>query len=144
MMAMTEERISFKLKNRLSELETLYRNLEQFGNSLGLSEKTIFRSKLALDELFTNIISYGYTNNDEHWIEITVSHENETLILRIEDEGIFFNPTENERTGLECSLEECEIGGLGIHITKHFMDDISYQRCGNKNVVTLKINLRET
>ncbi len=140
---MTEEKISFKLKNRLSELETLYRNLEQFGNSIGLSEKNIFRSKLALDEMFTNIISYGSTNTEEHWIEITISHENETLILRIEDEGIFFNPTENERTGLECSLEDFEVGGLGIHITKHFMDDISYQRCGNKNVVTLKINLRE-
>jgi anti-sigma regulatory factor (Ser/Thr protein kinase) len=50
----------------------------------------------------------------------------------------------DERTDLECGLEECEIGGLGIHITKHFMDDISYQRSGNKNVVTLKINLRET
>lgn len=140
---MSEEKISFKLKNRPSELETLYRNLEQFGNALGLPKKRMLHSKLVLDELFTNIITHGYTKDAERWIEITISHEDGTLILRIEDDGMFFNPLKAERPDIGCSLEECKIGGLGVHLTMHFINDINYQRLGNKNVVTLKINLRE-
>ena len=135
--------ISFKLKNHPSELETLYRNLEQFGNALELPKKSMLHSKLALDELFTNIITHGYTNGAEHWIEITMSHEDGTLIFRIEDDGVLFNPLKAERPDIGCSLEECKIGGLGVLLTRHFIKDISYQRSGNKNVVTLTINLKE-
>lgn len=140
---MGKGKISFKLKNRPSELETLYRNLEQFGNSLGLPKKSMLHSKLALDELFTNIITHGYANDAERWIEITMSHEDGSLILCIEDDGVFFNPLKAERPDIGCSLEECKIGGVGVHLTKHFIDDINYQRLGNKNVVTLTINLKE-
>ncbi len=141
LVTMNEDKISFKLKNSLSELDTLYKNLEQFGKSLGLSIKCELHCKLALEELFSNIISYGYVNNAEHWIKFTISHENETIILHIEDDGIPFNLSEAASPDLECALEERKIGGLGVHLIKNFANDIVYQRCGNKNVVTLKLNL---
>jgi len=135
---------SFKLKNSLRELDTLFKNLEQIENSFGLSKKSKFHCELALEELFTNIIFYGYTDNTEHWIKFTISRENGALILRVEDDGIYFNCTELAGPDLECSLEERNSRGLGIHLIKHCVDDIVYQRCGNKNVVTLKLNLKET
>ena len=65
---MIEDKIEFKLKNRLSELETLCSNLERFGDSLGLSKKTTLAINLSLDELITNIISCGYTDNLDHFV----------------------------------------------------------------------------
>ena len=62
---MAKNKVSFKLKSNLSELDALCQNLEKFGQSFGLSKKCIFEANLALDELFTNIISYGF--DDKNW-----------------------------------------------------------------------------
>ena len=141
--AMAKNKVSFKLKSKLSELDTLCQHVERFGQSLGLSKKCIFEANLALDELFTNIISYGFKDNKEHIIDITISHENNKLIFNIEDDGLPFNPTEAGTPDLECTIEECKIGGLGIHLAKNLMDEVCYQRCKKKNILTLKKNIKE-
>ena len=142
-MVMAKNKVSFKLKSKLSELDTLCQNLEQFGQSIGLSPKSMFEANLALDELFTNIISYGFNDNKEHTIEITISLQNNKLVFHIEDDGIPFNPTEVDEPDLECTIEECKIGGLGIHLAKNLMDEVCYQRCKDKNILTLKKNLKK-
>ena len=140
---MPQKKHSFKLKSRLSELDKLCRNLETFGRKIGLSKKCIFEINLALDELFTNIISYGFADDEEHLIKITLTPQNKMLCLCIEDDGAPFNPTEFNEPDLKCSIEECKIGGLGIHIIKNLMDEVCYERCGDKNVLTLKKHIAE-
>ncbi len=132
---------SFKLKNKPSELNTLCRNLEQLGNSLGLTKKCIFQINLALDELFTNIISYAYSDGTDHWINIAISHENGTLIIRIEDTGVPFDPGSVGSHEPIDNIQDCPVGGIGIHLIRKLMDEIIYERCGNKNILTLKKNI---
>ena len=141
---MAKNKVSFKLKSNLSELDALCQNLEKFGQSMGLSKKCIFEANLALDELFTNIISYGFDDKNEHAITITIALQNDDLVVHIEDDGMPFNPTQAETPDLECSIEECRIGGLGIHLAKNLMDEVCYQRCKDKNILTLKKNTKET
>jgi len=141
---MNGSKISLELRNSLSELDTVRRNLEELGKSLGLSKKSIFQINLAMEEVFSNIISYAYTDNGEHWIKVTIAHEKDTLILRIEDDGIPFNTCEVATPDLECSLEERPTGGLGCYLMRCFMDDIVYERRGNKNVLTMKKTIGET
>ena len=62
---MAPKAYSFELKSDLSELDTLCQHLETFGQKIGLSKKFIFEVNLVLDELFTNIISYGFDDDDE-------------------------------------------------------------------------------
>lgn len=135
---MSEEKIFFELKNHLSELKALHDNLKKFGESLGFSEKKIFEINLVMEELFTNIVAYAYDNDAEHRIRFMFSHENGMIIIRIEDDGIPFNPLDAQRPDLECALEDRKMCGLGIYLTKHFTDDMDYERCGNKNILTLK------
>ncbi len=134
---MIEDNIEFKLKNRLSELDTLYRNLERLGDSLGLSKKNTLAINLSLDELITNTISYGYTDNLDHWIKVVISHEDGLLIICLEDDGIPFNSVVEPPPDLEIPVEKRSLGQLGIHFTKHFMDDLMYERRGNKNSLTM-------
>ncbi len=141
---MAKNKVSFKLKSNLSELDTLCEHLERFGQSIGLSSKCIFEANLALDELFTNIISYGFDDKNEHTIKITIAHQDDHLVFSIEDDGVPFNPTKAKTPDLECTIEECKIGGLGIHLAKNLMDEVCYQRCENKNILTLKKNIKET
>jgi len=140
---MAKKEYSFELKSSLAELENLCQNLEKFGQKIGLSKKLIFEINLALDELFTNIISYGFKDGKEHTIKVTITPQNEELCLRIEDDGIPFNPIDFEIPDVACSVENCKIGGLGIHIIRKLMDEICYQRCDDKNVMMLKKNLSD-
>lgn len=135
---MAKNTYSFELKSDLSELDRLCQNLETFGQKFGLSKKLIFEINLALDELFTNIISYGFQDDKEHVVRITLTPENDRLCLCIEDDGKPFNPIEFESPDVSCSVEKCKIGGLGIHIMKKLMDEICYERCDDKNVLNLK------
>jgi len=135
---MVQKEYSFELKSNLSELDNLCRHLETFGQKTGLSKKFVFEVNLVLDELFTNIISYGFDDGCEHVIKVTITPENGGLCLYIEDDGKPFNPVEFEVPDVSCSIEECKIGGLGIHIIRKLMDDICYERCEDKNILKLK------
>jgi serine/threonine-protein kinase RsbW len=140
---MAKKEYSFELKSSLSELDNLCLNLETLGEKIGLSKKLVFEINLALDELFTNIISYGFSDEDEHTIKVTITPQNDEICLCIEDDGIPFNPIEFDAPDVACSVENCKVGGLGIHIMRKLMDDICYQRCGDKNILTLKKNLAQ-
>ena len=138
---MPKKEHSFKLKNNLTELDTLCQEMESFGRTIGLSKKFIFEINLALDELFTNIILYGFEDDKEHLIKVTLTPQNDMLCLFIEDDGVPFNPVEAKEPDLGCTIEECKIGGLGIHLIRNLMDEICYERCGNRNKLTLKKNI---
>ena len=138
---MVNTKIAFKLKNRFSELDTLEEKLDQFCNRLGLTNKCLCEINLALEELFTNIISYGYDDEAEHWVKFTLSYQNGTIRMEVEDDGIPFNPIEADEPDIKCPLEERKIGGLGIHLMKKIMDEIIHRRRGDKNVLILKKEL---
>jgi anti-sigma regulatory factor (Ser/Thr protein kinase) len=135
---MKKKTITFTLTNDLAELNDLCRYCEQFGPSIGLSEKVVFQTNLALDELFTNIVSYGFTDQKEHKITVNITLDGKTLCIGIEDDGIPFDPVNAPEPDLACGMENAKVGGLGIHLIKNIMDEISYRRAKGKNILTLK------
>ncbi len=134
-------KIAFKLTNDLSELDALCQHLGQFCKAAGITEREQFQINLALDELFTNIISHGFKDEDEHRVFITVDHRDGEVVLIVEDDGVPFNPLDLSDPDLKCALKEREVGGLGITLIKAFMDDIHYQRKADKNILTMKKRL---
>ncbi|HHE74509.1 MAG: ATP-binding protein [Deltaproteobacteria bacterium] len=140
---MAKKFYSFELKNDQSELERLCHNCEEIGQSIGISDKSMFEMNLALDELFTNIISYGFQDCQEHIIKVSITVEGDQLQMRIEDDGVPFNPLESETPDIQCGIEDCKIGGLGIHLIKKLMDDIQYQRVADKNILVLRRKIRK-
>ena len=134
---MPKKNLTFKLKNNISELDKLGRKLTAFGNGIGLSKKCIFQINLALDELFTNIVSYGFPDNGPQWISVTLSHDNSTICVRLEDTGMPFDPANAETPDPITEIEDCKVGGLGLHLVSKIMDEITYKRRDKKNIITL-------
>ena len=128
----------FELTSNLSELNTLCWHLDECGNMMELSPRCRTELNLGLDELFTNIISYGFDDQSEHHIKFSLSKTDETLVVEIEDDGIPFNPLDAAGPEVARDLESINIGGLGIHLMKKMVDDINYQRIEGKNKLTLK------
>lgn len=135
---MADKSISFEIKNSLAELCGLHQKLEQFGKDIGLASRVLFIIELVLEEVCTNIITYGYADSGEHWIHIDLQYQNDVLLMQVEDDGIPFNPAAAEGPDLESALERRKIGGLGIHLMKTFMNEIDYRRKEDKNILTIR------
>ena len=140
---MIADKVSLKLRNSFSELDALCRTVEQFGKSMGLSSKMVFEISLAMEELVGNIISYGFADDAVHWIKVALSHADGTLIIRLEDDGIPFDPLKAQEPDCDCPMDERTIGNLGIHLTRKLMDDMFYERFGNKNILILKKKIED-
>jgi serine/threonine-protein kinase RsbW len=142
-MAMTEGTLSLHLRNDLSELTTLSRSLEEFATALGLSKRTLFQLNLVIDELVTNIINYAYRDDAEHRISVIVRLEEGLLIIRLEDDGVPFNPVLSDVPDCSCPVERRVVGKLGIHLARQFADELVYERCDNRNVLTITKRVRK-
>lgn len=139
---MAVTKTSFELQNNLSELDKMCRHLETFGDSVGISPKCMFRLNLVMEELVANIISYGLADNHPHQITIDLVCDKGRLDICIEDEGVAFNPVEADAPDTRCSLEDRDIGGLGIHLAKKYVSKIHYKRCDCKNILTLNMAIK--
>lgn len=135
--------ITFELKNRLADLDVLCEHLAAFCETCGIAKKPKFEINLALDELFTNIINHGFNDDQEHNIRVTCAMDEKTVEITIKDDGMPFNPLEAPQPDLNCTFNDREIGGLGIHLIKAYIDQIDYQRDADENVLTLTKILKD-
>ncbi len=128
------------LKNAISEIRVLSNTVKEFCEENSLSGEVTHDIHLALEEIFSNIVFYGFQDQDEHQIAISFSLKDNTLILEIKDDGIPFNPLESKTLDLEIPIEERETGGMGIHVARGLVDEIEYFRKQNKNILVMKKN----
>ncbi|MBR5361138.1 MAG: ATP-binding protein, partial [Lachnospiraceae bacterium] len=68
---------------------------------------------------------------------IDISGDPGTVTVQFSDEGIPYDPLSKEDPDVKATLEEREIGGLGIFMVKKTMDSMSYEYKDGKNVLTL-------
>ena len=93
------------------------------------SQKKNHQVSLIVEETFTNIVKYSKTE----FITVNAEYGNSTLTLEFIDNGIEFNPLLREEYKQPQTVEEAEIGGIGIILTKEFADELCYQRINNEN-----------
>ena len=84
---------------------------------------------LIVEEIFSNIINYSKTD----FITVNVEFNTPILTLEFIDNGLEFNPLLKENPKLPDSIDEAQIGGLGIFLTKQMADDISYDYLNGEN-----------
>jgi anti-sigma regulatory factor (Ser/Thr protein kinase) len=132
------ETITVKINNKRPEIARLSGILEEFMDTNDVPMNVSFAIDLALDELLTNVVSYGFPDGGDHQIEVNVEVSDEEVAVQIIDDGIAFNPLEKEEADTTLSVDEREIGGLGIHLVKKTMNSIEYQRLEGKNILILK------
>jgi serine/threonine-protein kinase RsbW len=128
------------LKNAISEIRVLSNTVKEFCKENSLSGEITHDIHLALEEIFSNIVFYGFCDQNKHQIAISLSLRNNTLVLEIKDDGIPFNPLESKTPDLEIPIEERVTGGMGIQIASGLMDEIEYFRKQNKNILVMKKN----
>lgn len=119
-------------------LDELRRKLHYELSQLQCPEHAQRQIELTVEELFTNICKHGYAKidgNGEAEIAYTYSSDPTAITMSIADWGEPFNPLEYVGPS---EGEGDEVTGMGIALAVRNMDDFSYVRDGDCNVVAFK------
>lgn len=132
--------LSYTIPSDIKRMDDMINPILNSLREINIDEKVVYKVHLAMEEILTNICSYGY--NEEKQGDITIkSHlslQPKEITITVIDDGREFNPLKKEEPNLEEKLTKREVGGLGIFITKNIMDEISYSREDDKNILTMK------
>ena len=134
---MKQAPMSTALVNDLAEIDRVIELVESFGEGADLSAKVVQQAVLVLDELITNIISYGYQDGERGRIEVSLAVEDDMLTIEIVDDGRPFDVERAPPPKLGASVEQRQVGGLGIHIARSLMDSVRYEHRQDRNCVML-------
>jgi serine/threonine-protein kinase RsbW len=139
---MHEGSITIQVAADVKEIERLNKIVRQFGELHDVPSRTLYAVNLALDELVTNVILYGFKDASGQAVTVQVSTAAGELIAAVVDDGGEFNPLEVLPPDVAAPLEERELGGLGIHLVRSLMDQVTYERSDGKNVLTVRKRIR--
>jgi serine/threonine-protein kinase RsbW len=116
-------------KNNFDELDRLFQDVDLFSKKYGLDVETTYSIKLCIEEVFTNVVRYGFEDAQEHIVHLSLTLSEGNIEIEIRDDGKAFNPlTEVPPPSLDEELANRKIGGLGIFFIKEMMDELEYQR----------------
>jgi serine/threonine-protein kinase RsbW len=127
----------FSIKNNIPEIEPLTEAIVSYCKENGIDEAVCYEVRLALEEVISNTIKYGYDDHRPHTILVQVGFENRKLILEIEDDANEFNPLDAPAPDLSLPIEQKPIGRLGIYLMRSIMDQVEYRRVGAKNILRM-------
>jgi serine/threonine-protein kinase RsbW len=128
---------TLRIPNTFDALTTAADETTRFLEENSASPDAVFATNLAIEELVTNIVKYGYDDSDPHEIIIQLAISDGELRIDISDDGHEFNPFDQPEPDTTLPAEERPIGGLGIHFVRNLLDDCAYCRNDGRNTVTL-------
>ena len=130
--------LTLNMEARLDEIERIHAAVDILAEAEGWPPELLFQIKLVLEEMGTNIVKYGYDDEDRKNIEIILTSESDSLTMEISDDGRPFDPfTDAPPPDLDSDIPDRPIGGLGVYLVQKMMDEARYRREDGRNKLTL-------
>jgi len=130
-------RRSLRLINDSGAISAASAWLRTLGDNFELGSELTFRLDLCASELVANIVSYAFEDEAPHTIALDLILEPQSVKLVVADDGCEFDPLALPAPVAPVTLEQASIGGLGVHLVRQFADQVSYERVGRRNQLTL-------
>ena len=132
---------NLKVSGTLEALAPIAHFVLEAANFAELDTKAANHLRLAVDEIATNIVVYGYQQSGLSGdIELTAVIDEQRLVLILEDTAREFNPLQKPPPDLTLPLEQRPIGGLGILLAIKSVDKFEYERVENRNRNIFMVN----
>lgn len=127
----------------LENIEKVTAFIDEQLESLGCPVKAQMQIDIAIDELFGNIAHYAYNPEvGPATVRVEIQEEPLSVVITFIDNGVPYDPLAREDPDTSLSVEEREIGGLGIYMVKKSMDEIAYEYKNGQNILTIKKSLK--
>ncbi len=120
------------LPAQLDRLPALFDATEAWLCEAEVPMADVARLMIALDEILSNIVNYGGGT-----IELNLKRTGSRLTAMVADDGPPFDPLARAVPDIDLDIDERAIGGLGIHLVREMMDDVTYARENGRNLLRL-------
>jgi serine/threonine-protein kinase RsbW len=138
-----EDGSSLQLIAGVNDLVEIRHYLRSKAAAMHIDPSTTYDIILAVTELVTNTLLYGYQEKPG-FIEVKIGREGNALVVRLRDRAEMFDPTQVPPPDISLPLEKRPLGGMGIYLTRQLVDSFTYQRLPQgENEVTLAIDLKK-
>jgi anti-sigma regulatory factor (Ser/Thr protein kinase) len=127
------------LPNRLESLMRALDDLEVFLERCGADAQARYVARLAVEELGTNILKYGYDDQGQHFIGLSAEYVDPEFRIRLQDDGHEFDPCQAVEPDPERELEVRMPGGWGISLVRRLVSRMEYERRDGWNTVCVSI-----
>lgn len=116
--------------------------LDELLGGAGLPPRVIAALQVALEEVLNNILCYAYADIETHQIELRLAADSSVVSLDFYDDGIPFDPTRQE-TPSPGEAPGTRPDRFGLLLIRRVIDDIAYERSGERNHLTLRKLVRK-
>jgi anti-sigma regulatory factor (Ser/Thr protein kinase) len=106
---------------------------------LGLPGSMLFAIQLCLEEAVSNIVRHGAQPGSA--VHLAIRRAADAVLLTVQDRGPAFDPRQIAAPVAPTSIDEAEVGGLGIQLMRQFAQAMDYQRVGDANRLSLRFDL---
>ncbi len=106
-------------------LDALEAHLSEAGAPMAVASAVM----IAADEVLSNVVDHGGAAA----VQVTAGVRDGRVTVEVVDDGVAFDPTAAAAPDTGLGVDEREIGGLGVHLVRKLMDDVAYQREGDRN-----------
>lgn len=104
--------------------------LEAYLVDRGVPDAAAGALMVAADEVVSNILDHGGRALS---VEVTARVGDGRAWVEVVDDGPAFDPTAAAAPDTGLSVEDRDIGGLGIHLVRKLSDEVAYERRGDRN-----------
>ena len=128
---MNERRTS--VPSEATQLPVLAQFLHEFWSAAALPPTQSLPFEIALEEVFMNVVMHGTPAGRQGRVEVCLALADDSLTLAVEDDGPPFDPLTLPAPDVNASLDQRQVGGLGVYFVRQLMDAVSYRRVGPRN-----------
>lgn len=129
--------LTLVVANELEAIEGARQAMLGFIAPLGLSARLVYMLELVLEESLMNRARHAFPDGRRTCTEVTLIARPDALTMRFEDDGVAFDPLQLEPSRPAASLDDVEVGGLGIPLTRKAAFACHYERVGGRNRFTV-------
>ena len=119
--------------------------IEEELEKLSCPMRIVMQIDVAIDEIYSNIVQYAYPKGPGPvTVRFGYQPDSGVAVLTFLDEGIPYNPVKTEDPDTTLSIEDRQIGGLGVYMVKKTMDNMTYEWMDGKNILHLYKKIRDS
>jgi len=122
---------------RYASLPLIGQLVTRAAEAAGFDERDKYAVQLAVDEACTNIIEHAYGGEGDGQIDCTCHVSDDDLKIVLRDSGRPFDLKSVPDPDLDSDLQECRIGGIGLHFIYQLMDDVCFEFTDAGNILTI-------
>ncbi len=128
-----------KLEAAVAHLDKVLAFIDEELGAAGCPMKTQMQIDVVVEEVFVNVASYAYApGTGDAAVAVELSNAPAGVTITVSDSGRPYNPLARQDPDITLPIEQREIGGLGVLMTKKLMDEVAYEYRDSQNILTLK------